>query len=394
MKVVVLLIHFLNLAISVVAKELKSIDVIFSIDYNGVLNSGNFLLIQIGTPTQSFIGIVFPYFHDLIVIDSECGVTNQNCSSICYDPFFSKLYCEVSCQQLTPQDRNAVCGVYNHFTVIQYNRSASTTSRTLTERGLWNAQRNRLRKMSAIHVEDVLVFQNSSGHKLTIQNFTFLSQLFSDFTIFSTHQALIGFAPGSTQQPNFFYDLYRRRILEEPVVSFSNIDVHSQGIATIGRTNRFNCTKWIELSTINQNSWLFEFENVEVMGVSFGKTRVLWNTLDTNINVPVNVLKMFVQRGILVERSKNNYLIVNCSDTRPYVRFVDSMNQELLLRHTDLFIYVPFAHLTYCSTYILPTEEQPSNYAIEWSIGAQFAGTHCHVYDFENKKLSIGLKRT
>ncbi|KAI6224674.1 hypothetical protein M3Y95_00777600 [Aphelenchoides besseyi] len=384
---VIALTVYLRLSLCLASERPKSIVLSFEDDYYHDISDGYVLKFQIGD--QDFRGHVFPFLSSVVVIDSECGKTDQNCSRYCSDDMFRELYCLVDCTQNTPQNLPLICPSQVTF----YNRSASATSHTLTDRGKWHARRSEMREMAGIYVEDILTLK-SLVSKLTLTNFTFLSGLFMDSRIFNGHDALIGMAPGSAEHPNFISVLHQNGQLDNPVVSFSTDQLTTQGnrMSSIGKFESFDCDQWVEFATSEENAWILDFDEVEVMGQKFGKTKVLWNSLKVNLNIPQYAMDIFIREGVFMYNRHGILFPMNCSDDRPYIQFTDSLGQKLLVDYNDMFLFSPSVSKEYCAAHV-EVIDLLSNYPVEWSIGSWFAMGHCHSYDFEAKKLSIGFKK-
>ncbi|KAI6211919.1 hypothetical protein M3Y96_00485400 [Aphelenchoides besseyi] len=370
------------------SKRSKSIILSFEDDYSHGNTDGYVLKFRIGD--QDFRGHIFPFLSNVVVIDSECGITDSNCSRYCSDNMFRELYCLVDCTQNTPQNLPFICPSQVTF----YNRSASATSHTLSDRGKWHARRSEMREMAGIYVEDVLTLK-SLDSKLTLTNFTFMSGLFMDSRIFDGHDALIGMAPGSDERPNFISVLHQNDQLDNPVVTFSTdrFTAHGNGIASIGKFESFDCYQWVEFTTSEQNAWILDFSEVEVMGQKFGKTKVLWNSIKNDINIPQYAMDIFIHEGVFIYNKYGILFPANCSDNRPYIRFTDSLGRELLIEYVDMFLFSPSVTKKFCSTHV-EVIDLLSTYPVEWSIGSWFAKRHCHSYDFGAKKLSIGSQKS
>ncbi|KAI6223918.1 hypothetical protein M3Y95_00827600 [Aphelenchoides besseyi] len=183
-------------------EELKWIDNIRFAPYVGfekLSSSGNLLTIEIGTPPVEFVALVYPFFRDVIVIDAKCGVTSTNCPTYCNDLCLLSMYCDALCIKITKQNIPTYCYSQSYVPTF-YNRSLSSTSQTLSDRGKWHGEKRDTRKLTAIHVEDVLKFTNLKNLSLKITNFKFLSGLFMDSNLFEGHDALLGLAPGSNEK--------------------------------------------------------------------------------------------------------------------------------------------------------------------------------------------------
>ncbi|KAI6231442.1 hypothetical protein M3Y95_00382200 [Aphelenchoides besseyi] len=351
----------------------------FNSIYDNVYDNGKKFNFQLGI--QTFYGLVFPFFQDVIVIDSECGTTRNNCSRYCHEPDFCGFYCPIECYQRTAQSLQLVCPPQ----VSHYNRSASSTAKTLDDYGQWRAKRNSTHDMYAIYVQDILTLQNDTT-SLSVSEFIFLSAMSASSNLFGRNDALIGMAPGSITQPNFIHKLHKNGQLNRPVVSFSRAALHSY--AVIGDAEEFDCNQWLELSTVEENAWIFEFNEVKVMGRKFGKTKVLWNPVDSLSNMPQYVYDIFIHEKIFFYA--DGWLVANCTDDRPIIQFTGSRGQKLVITPADLF-GTDAQYFDYCNVFA-GVSESSSNFPVEWSLGVYFSWKHCHRYDFGSRTFAIGSK--
>ncbi|KAI6243227.1 hypothetical protein M3Y99_00147000 [Aphelenchoides fujianensis] len=126
-----------------------------------LVDSGYVVEFSLGTPQQAAqLALFHPFFHEVVVIDAGCGETADGCPFYCRDDFFRPIYCDLTCTQLTPQNRPAVClsPFQLNMSACPYESSASSTSTVLDRK--WRAERAETRPLVGVYVRDALNFHS------------------------------------------------------------------------------------------------------------------------------------------------------------------------------------------------------------------------------------------
>ncbi|KAI6184923.1 hypothetical protein M3Y97_00649000 [Aphelenchoides bicaudatus] len=260
---------------------------------------------SIGTPEQSFIGVLCPHFTNLLVVDSDCGKQSKKCPRYCRDVShvpenFMEMFCSTLCQQITQQNRPTYC--INALTDEEprvYNRQKSLTYKKSNKSTEWSTYYEKTRKLSGDYVKDRIVFRSLDGRTLLIDEMEFVSGMMLDHLLFYSQDSVIGIAPGNKTNPSFFLQLYNRKLIEQPVLSIASKDIAFQTL-TVGGIDNKNCANWQEFDVLEDQAygWIIEVDSFTILSHEFKrKTRILWDIMSSLPLFPLFAMDILVKEA-------------------------------------------------------------------------------------------------
>ncbi|KAI6174177.1 hypothetical protein M3Y98_01161400 [Aphelenchoides besseyi] len=248
---------------------------------------------SIGSSQQQFT-VLFDFATvPLLVTAEDCGIRRDDCPRMCNDKAIAHLYCDPLCFPINKAMYHAYCGP-------PFLSSNSTTYKRL--KGTW---KERLQCC-----EDPLygrfasdIFQFGKFKETPKLELEFVEGTLMQYQALTTN-GLIGLGfQDSSGHVGLVEQLYQRKIIKEPIISFSS------SLVVLGALDSQNCDSWSHFPVISDPlGWTFEVERVELFGISI-------SSRNSYLEVPRDVKQRLIEVGIVTDCYRPNLSWCIRSDT-------------------------------------------------------------------------------
>ncbi|KAI6174208.1 hypothetical protein M3Y98_01165100 [Aphelenchoides besseyi] len=223
--------------------------------------------------------LTLPPFHFLVTAE-DCGIRRNDCPRMCNDEAIAHLYCDTLCFPINK-------AMYRAYCREPFLSSNSTTYKRL--KGTW---KERLQccedPLYGRFASDIFQFgEYSKTPKLELE---FVEGTLLQRRALRPYSGLIGLGfQDSSGHVGLVEQLYQRKIIKEPIISFSS------SLVVLGTLDSQHCDSWSHFPVVSDAlGWTFEVERVELFGMSI-------SSQNYHFEVPKDVKQKLIELGILTD---------------------------------------------------------------------------------------------
>ncbi|KAI6216827.1 hypothetical protein M3Y95_01255500 [Aphelenchoides besseyi] len=331
-----------------------------------------------------------------VFVDIDCG-QQPHCPRYCQDEHFKKMYCTPICRaEISKSTCNQglkppITPKYTGYHFWPQNSS----SFQLVNKDDWYSNTVYFGQQFGKHFTDTLTFPSDGDYtaNLTIQNVEMIDGLLLEDYFFDWSGGVVGLAPGDG---NIVTQLYAQNLIPMPTALLVIGHVGYTGVLGFGiDVDGFDvCDQhYIQRPTMNSNYWVFELEDFELNGLSYGKkTKALLSDNDNWIYLLSKFMRRLVDLKVISiydgPEVDNHAYIFPCDQLFELTLTVDGQN---LTVSKSALTWKPIGNNT-CLSFLGPLEHPHYLTNVDMVLGISFLSEFCVSFDYEQMTMSFAKR--